>query len=786
MNDEAAVQQHHHESPTSTDDEDSDERRYESIVASTLLTSAMTQQPAVNDSYMLASPHQLDAALNFLSNISLTGASTSQQRHAPQFVAVSAGDFLRNISLTGPMNLPIRTHHHHHHHHNHHHHHHQLNRRSHRKLGSSVRKGSKRRATVVASLADVMSTSTDVSALAPAPAADATPTAPSSTQPASDAVAPAAAAAAAAAIDGRGSDELDASAMRGVVQTAHAGAADTVPADDESRSASDRDDDLLRVRDEVAGGDSAGSAFVRSTSLADSAPNYSSPDALDDSDFYPSPVITSTIINNEAFNANDEAAIADATAASMSSAFLALAADEAQQAADADAAVDLRRSDGMPPEVDEFFRGSGRKPVSRRLAASLPAEHSGAEPVKVPSKRAAAAAVAGASLTPAERIAKYRNSKPGSTAPPASAVAPSTAAAPSSTTATAPTATAAASAVVPLARARAKPLRVLPVGRLHEAIKGRTTPQRVFVCAAGSGAAVPPTLLSVCTYLPFVPPRRRALGDGAQATAAASAEAGVAASAVAVAGGRQRKKAAAAQSIAPLLQPSWLKPPPLSLGGDDQLGVPNVYSATFLDDPALATGKHRVVMQLCGLTTTVLPYVRPKRLKAELNSAFARRHPWLTIKLTQLRKVKKLMLQVASLADLEHSTLALAYVYLDKALLRKFCANKAALLLAGAAALVLATKFNDTAGMDKAAYKKLLAHLKAVMALDAREVHSTEMRLWFALDCHLFVPSAEVLQHLPAVRGAVASAEVVPQPTSRRKAAPLAALSRPNTIFKVK
>lgn len=289
-------------------------------------------------------------------------------------------------------------------------------------------------------------------------------------------------------------------------------------------------------------------------------------------------------------------------------------------------------------------------------------------------------------------------------------------------------------------------------------------------------------MLAMCTCLPFVNSRRRAAAgaDTAGTLVAGGAD-------VSVGPSRKKRVTSGGQSFGALLQPSWLRPPALTCGGEDQAGVPVVYSWSYLDDPALATGKHRVVMQLCGMSSTVLPYVRPKVLKAELDTAFARRHPWLSIKLTQLRKVKKLMLHVMSMGDLELSTLALAYVYLDKLLLRKFCSSKQVLRVAAGATLTLATKFNESIAMDKTSYRKLMGTIKHVMAVDMREVHALELRVWVALDMHLFVPSSEPLQHLPAIRMANVDEKFIPvnESHTRKKQARLAALSRPNTIFKV-
>ena len=98
------------------------------------------------------------------------------------------------------------------------------------------------------------------------------------------------------------------------------------------------------------------------------------------------------------------------------------------------------------------------------------------------------------------------------------------------------------------------------------------------------------------------------------------------------------------------------------------------------------------------------------------------------------------MLEVALRVNLEQSTVALAYVYLDRLLLRKFCHSKSSLRLAGVASLILASKFNDPRAIDRAVYKKLLVAIKQTFGIDSKEAHTAEFKAWAALEFQLFLP----------------------------------------------
>ncbi|CAK0841919.1 unnamed protein product [Prorocentrum cordatum] len=66
-----------------------------------------------------------------------------------------------------------------------------------------------------------------------------------------------------------------------------------------------------------------------------------------------------------------------------------------------------------------------------------------------------------------------------------------------------------------------------------------------------------------------------------------------------------------------------------SLSGTDDGRLPRGrghYDPGFLDDQRLRQGKHHTVLRLEGYQVSVIPFVRPRRLKEELNDQFRSAH----------------------------------------------------------------------------------------------------------------------------------------------------------------
>jgi len=99
------------------------------------------------------------------------------------------------------------------------------------------------------------------------------------------------------------------------------------------------------------------------------------------------------------------------------------------------------------------------------------------------------------------------------------------------------------------------------------------------------------------------------------------------------------------------------------------------YNPLELDDPELRSGKHRTVMNLPSLMTTIIPFTKPDTIKREINEQFKLKHPNIPLTLSMIRKAKAKMMEAAtSIEDstaLELATVALAQVTFEKLVLKK-------------------------------------------------------------------------------------------------------------------
>uniref|UniRef100_A0A7S3EW08 Cyclin N-terminal domain-containing protein n=1 Tax=Haptolina ericina TaxID=156174 RepID=A0A7S3EW08_9EUKA len=131
-------------------------------------------------------------------------------------------------------------------------------------------------------------------------------------------------------------------------------------------------------------------------------------------------------------------------------------------------------------------------------------------------------------------------------------------------------------------------------------------------------------------------------------------------------------------------------------GEHEELEHEEPYDPYHLDDPELQSGKHRRVMNLPGLVESVIPFVKPHDLKMQLNEQFALKHQWLSqgLTLSKIRAVKRELLAFAQDVDCELSTVAVAYAYFEKLVLRNVV-NKPNRKLMAAVSLILAAKWNE-------------------------------------------------------------------------------------------
>ncbi|CAB4411874.1 unnamed protein product [Rhizophagus irregularis] len=207
-----------------------------------------------------------------------------------------------------------------------------------------------------------------------------------------------------------------------------------------------------------------------------------------------------------------------------------------------------------------------------------------------------------------------------------------------------------------------------------------------------------------------------------------------------------------AESFAHLLVPS------------NSLGLKNDgdYNPTYLDNPNLNTEKqpanevkevkptkHRNVLSLSGIMGSFMHHNnRPSDLKRESNARFRISHPDVdpTLTLSQIRKVKLKLLTAATTyedLDLELSTVAKAYAYFEKLILKRVV-NKANRRLYGSICLLLASKVNEPMGKS---YLPILESLHKHLDVTIKDITDNEFSVFAHLDFELYLPMQEFMPH---------------------------------------
>ncbi|KAH9255423.1 hypothetical protein BASA81_006542 [Batrachochytrium salamandrivorans] len=164
------------------------------------------------------------------------------------------------------------------------------------------------------------------------------------------------------------------------------------------------------------------------------------------------------------------------------------------------------------------------------------------------------------------------------------------------------------------------------------------------------------------------------------------------------------------------------------------------YSYYTLDDSKIIQGKHRVVQNMSAMRTSIIPYIKTKVLKQELNTQFGKQNPNLPedLTLSKMRKLKRIMLQVALAADHELSSIALAYVYLEKLILKRVV-HKANRKLVAFTCLVVAIKFNESGGVNKTS--ELIEEIVSQHKISLEEINKTEFAVFAHLHFNLHLPA---------------------------------------------
>ncbi|KAI7868065.1 hypothetical protein BDF14DRAFT_1881164 [Spinellus fusiger] len=144
------------------------------------------------------------------------------------------------------------------------------------------------------------------------------------------------------------------------------------------------------------------------------------------------------------------------------------------------------------------------------------------------------------------------------------------------------------------------------------------------------------------------------------------------------------------------------------------------------------------------LKTAQGQYTRSSEMKRELNEQFRLVHPEICqeITLSKIRAIKTHLLEIGKEADLEVSSVAYAYAYFEKLVI------KASADHSPACCLLLALKINEA----KQPWEyHLLDVIEDQLGIDAEEVHQHEFAVFADLEFLLYIPKYEYMPHFERI-----------------------------------
>jgi hypothetical protein len=183
----------------------------------------------------------------------------------------------------------------------------------------------------------------------------------------------------------------------------------------------------------------------------------------------------------------------------------------------------------------------------------------------------------------------------------------------------------------------------------------------------------------------------------------------------------------------------------------------STYAPFYLDDPNLRQGVHHTVLRLESYQVSIIPWVRPRRLKEELNDQFRDSHPEIhpALTLSKLRNLKNELLElVNNIEKLDVITVAIGWVYFEKLVLKDRVRKANRKLIAGAC-LILAYKFHQEEPGEEESNLSIVKDLAAAIKkldrsdrLDISSLMAAEFMAFVWLEFGLHLDRREVWPHV--------------------------------------